>query len=401
MTRKKNSLKRKPSDLTAPVFFALIFLLLSNGRSGRMAAKECGPGLFSQAASPETFPVPRIPFSPPNYVCYRSSAPLKIDGNLDERDWRRAPWTEDFVDIEGEARPKPRLRTRVKLLWDDDYLYVGAELEEKDIWATLTERDSIIYQDNDFEVFIDPDGDSHGYYELEINALGTVWDLLLVRPYRDGGPAVHAWDIKGLKAAVKVNGTINRPGDRDKNWLVELAFPWEVLKECSGDKKLKPEGGDQWRINFSRVEYRVNVRDGRYEKAKDPATGRPLAEENWVWAPTGLINIHYPEMWGYVQFSGKRAGEGRENFELTLEQDASWILRQIYYKQRDFYSRQGRYAESVEELGLKEQRLEGYPWPPLIRTTWELWEARWPRDDGKIILCIRQDGRLWKIVPNS
>lgn len=401
MTGKKNSLERKPSNLAVPVFFAFIFLLLSNGRSGRMAAKECGPGLFTQAASPETFPVPRIPFSPPNYVCYRCSTPLKIDGNLDERDWRRAPWTEDFVGIEGEDRPKPRLRTRVKLLWDDDYLYVGAELEEKDIWATLTERDSIIYQDNDFEVFIDPDGDSHGYYELEINALGTVWDLLLVRPYRDGGPAVHAWDIKGLKTAVKVNGTINRPGDRDKSWLVEIAFPWEVLKECSGDKKLKPEGGDQWRINFSRVEYRVNVRDGRYEKAKDPTTGRPLAEENWVWAPTGLINIHYPEMWGYVQFSGKRAGEGRENFELTLEQDASWVLRQIYYKQRDFYSRHGRYAESVEELGLREQRLEGYPWPPLIKTTWELWEARWPRDDGKIILCIRQDGRLWKVVPNS
>ncbi|MGQ9578872.1 MAG: carbohydrate-binding family 9-like protein [Candidatus Aminicenantales bacterium] len=366
-----------------------------------MVAKECGPGLLTQAASLETFPVPRISFSPPNYVCYRCSAPLKIDGNLDERDWRRARWTEDFVDIEGEDRPKPRLRTRVKLLWDDDYLYVGAELEEKDIWATLTERDSIIYQDNDFEVFIDPDGDSHEYYELEINALGTVWDLLLVRPYRDGGPAVHAWDIKGLKKAVKVNGTLNRPGDRDKNWLVELAFPWEVLKECSGDKKLKPESGDQWRINFSRVQYRVNVRDGRYEKAKDPTTGRPLAEENWVWAPTGLINIHYPEMWGYVQFSGKRAGEGRENFELTLEQDASWVLRQIYYKQRDFYSRHGRYAESVEELGLRMQRLEGYPWPPLIRTTWELWEVRWPRDDGKIILCIRQDGRLWKIFPNS
>ena len=59
----------------------------------------------------------------------------------------------------------------------------------------MTERDSVIFRDNDFEVFIDPDGDTHAYYELEINALGTVWDLLLLKPYRDGGPAINGWDI--------------------------------------------------------------------------------------------------------------------------------------------------------------------------------------------------------------
>ena len=81
-----------------------------------------------------------------------------------------------------------------KMLWDDDYFYIGAYIEEPNVWATLTKRDSIIFQDNDFEIFIDPDGDSHNYYELEMNALNTVWDLFLVKPYRDGGPALHAWD---------------------------------------------------------------------------------------------------------------------------------------------------------------------------------------------------------------
>ena len=51
---------------------------------------------------------------------------------------------------------------------------------------TLTEHDSVIFQDNDFEVFIDPDGDNHNYYEIEINALNTEWDLRLPKPYRDG-----------------------------------------------------------------------------------------------------------------------------------------------------------------------------------------------------------------------
>ena len=108
----------------------------------------------------------------------------------------------DFVDIEGSLKPKPRHRTRMKMLWDDEYFYVGAEMEDPHVWATLTEKNSFVFNDPDFEVFIDPDGDSHLYTEIELNAFNTVWDLLLVRPYRDGGPAIHAWDIPGLRTAV-------------------------------------------------------------------------------------------------------------------------------------------------------------------------------------------------------
>ena len=89
------------------------------------------------------------------------------------------------------------------MLWDDSRFYVSAMLEEPHVWGTLVERDSVIYHDNDFELFIDPDGDTHEYYELEINALGTEWDLLLVKPYRDGGPAVHEWDIAGLETRLR------------------------------------------------------------------------------------------------------------------------------------------------------------------------------------------------------
>src|SRR5262249_1329826 len=141
---------------------------------------------------------------PEGYVCYRAIEPFEIDGNLDKPAWRNTSWTGDFVDIEGEIRPLPRFRTRVKMLWDDAYFYIGAELEEAHVWATLTEHDSVIFQDNDFEVFIDPDGDNHNYYEIEINALNTVWDLRLVKPYRDGGPALNSWEIPGLKTAIHI-----------------------------------------------------------------------------------------------------------------------------------------------------------------------------------------------------
>jgi len=215
-----------------------------------------------QVLPPTPVPEPKTDFAPFEYVCRRAAGPIAVDGRLDERAWQDADWTEVFGDIEGPAKPAPRYRTRAQMLWDDRYLYIGAYLEEPHVWATLTARDSIIFQDNDFEVFIDPDGDSHAYYELEMNALNTVWDLLLVKPYRDGGPAVHSWDIQGLLTAVRVMGTLNDPSDRDKAWTVEIALPFAVLRECIPGKPERPAPGEQWRVNFSRVEYQVETVGG-------------------------------------------------------------------------------------------------------------------------------------------
>src|SRR2546421_339538 len=80
--------------------------------------------------------------------------------------------------------------------------FVAAELDEPHVCATLTEHASVIVHDNDFEVVLDPDGDNHLYAELELNAHNTAWDLLLTKPYKDGGKAVNAWEITGLKTAV-------------------------------------------------------------------------------------------------------------------------------------------------------------------------------------------------------
>ena len=106
-----------------------------------------------------------------SYLCHKVSQPFELNGRLDKSPWTQAEWTEDFVDIEGDVKPKPRFRTRAKMLWDNEYLYIGAELEEPDVWANLTVRDSVIFQDNDFEIFIDPNGDNHLYAEFEMNAL--------------------------------------------------------------------------------------------------------------------------------------------------------------------------------------------------------------------------------------
>ncbi len=234
-----------------------------------------------------------------DYLCHRAPRPIVIDGKLTDPAWRRAPWTDLFVDIQGDAKPKPRFRTRVKMLWDDQYFYIAARLEEPHVWATLTAHDAVIFHDNDFEVFLDPDGDTLRYFEFEINALNTGWDLFLPKPYKDGGKADNSWEIPGLKTAVQILGTLNNPSDKDTGWSVEIAFPWSGFAH-QGYRAPPPKAGEEWRVNFSRVEWQHRIVDGRYEKI--PKT----PEDNWVWSPQGVINMHVPEKWGRVRFAGGR-----------------------------------------------------------------------------------------------
>jgi hypothetical protein len=273
------------------------------------------------------------------------------------------------------------------MLWDSTYFYVAAEMEEPHVWATLTSRDAVIYYDNDFEVFIDPDSDTHEYYELEINAFGTEWDLFLVKPYRDGGPALNAWDIQGLQTAVFVDGTLNDPSDTDHGWSVEIAIPWAVLAEAA-NRDVPPNGGDQWRVNFSRVQWKTAVTEGSYAKETDPQSGKTLPEDNWVWSPQGLIAMHYPEMWGIVQFSIATAGSAAEEFVPRVEDEARWLLRQVYYKEHAWFAAHGTFTDDAVALGVPSS-----PFNVQIAATRSLFDA-WVVVEGKE-MHIRPDGRIW------
>lgn len=355
-----------------------------------VAAGCAAEGESAEERAPSRAP---LPFNPRTYVSYRTADPLQIDGTLNEAAWHEAAWTTPFVDIVGPSKPAPRFRTRAKMLWNDTYFYVAVTLEEPDVWATLTQRDTVIFYDNDFEVFIDPDGDTHAYYELEINALETIWDLMLLTPYRDGGPAIDGWDIRGLKAGVQINGTLNRPGDTDSSWTVELALPWSMLEEAASHDG-PPRDGEQWRVNFSRVQWQTVVDEGRYKKKTDPATGEPMAEDNWVWSPQGVVNMHLPERWGYVQFSKVVAGEGDEAFAPDPNERVKWALRTLYYSQRRYREANGRYASRLNALKAGTISVEGLPFEPAMETTQTLYEITAPGFDGAT-LHIRQDSKTW------
>jgi hypothetical protein len=322
------------------------------------------------------------------YLCYRAATPLSIDGTMTDPAWQDALWTETFVDIEGDLKPRPPFATRVKMLWDDDYFYIGAQMEEPHVWATLTEHDSVIFMDNDFEVFIDPDADNHEYYEIEINALNTVWDLRLVKPYRDGGPALNEWHVPGMRTAVHIDGTLNDPGDIDRGWSVEFAIPWDVLREYA-NRPAPPLNGHQWRVNFSRVEWDVEIVDGNYCKIPD----RP--EHNWVWSPQGVIDMHRPEKWGIVQFTTEAPGTATFSPDPSLE--ARDFLMRVYHAQHEFKKLNGGWATSLEDLSLEVPLVSNAVEPPRLVASETDFEASVLvyGNENQSRIFVRSDSRLW------
>ncbi len=246
-----------------------------------------------------------------NYHCPRVAGSLKLDGFITDPAWETVLWTDDFQDITGDPALKPRFRTRAKMAWDDTYFYVAAEMEEPHVWGTITKQNEIMFNDNDFEVFIDPDGDSNNYYEFEMNALGTIWELSLPVPYSEGGVPILGGNLPGLIRKVGVKGNLNDPTTIDEGWCVEMAFPWKELAKYNPGRATPPDPGDMWKVNFSRVQWKHEVVNGEYVRI--PPHGTDLCsglnpedqqhpENNWVWSPQGAVNMHIPAHWGEVVF---------------------------------------------------------------------------------------------------
>ena len=267
-----------------------------------------------------------------DYTCYRTRSPLIVDGSLTESGWAKAPKSPRFVDmVTGDPA---FFDTRAAVLWDDDNLYIGFWVEEPFVDAKLKERDSLIFMENDVEVFIDG-GDC--YYEFEINALNTVYEVFFIwqDAYQRGGRfdvpefdlisrkalsfggnydrsgwnfwrgthprgvrwAFTDWDFPGARSAVYVNGVINNRAVVDQGWTVELAFPWSGMKWLANGRSLPPSDGDVWNIFF-----------GRFEKLEVART-LPQPQPAWCWNKHGTLDTHMPEKFTRVQFSNQYVDE--------------------------------------------------------------------------------------------
>jgi hypothetical protein len=307
-----------------------------------------------------SLPDPR-PFTPPrHYLCLQSAGGIVIDGHFTEADWKKAIWSETFIDIRapyGSSVPLPM--TKFKMLWGENYLYVAVIVSEYNIRAKETQRDNPESVDFDLEIYIDANGDNQQYNMLKINAFNALQSLVYNRPPKDGGTA-KLWPIQGLEHAVFVEGTINKPGDRDKSWQVEMAIPLAAPAILGGVSK-QPANGDTWRINFARVEWRgplvLSTERPNYTPEQLIRMQKLI---RGCWSPQGVVNMHRPETWGFVQFYQQPAGYPA-SFEPDPTEWARHALHKILYAQKWYHTNSGGYTDSLDILGLDKT-------PPMFAT---------------------------------
>lgn len=278
--------------------------------------------LMGETSNEEILPpissLPCESFEIPHYQARRTAIAPEIDGFLEEEAWKSSGKSAAFRDLV-HGTPT-QFDTRAAVLWDDEYLYVGFWVEEPDVRATLTNRDDQIWRDNDVELFI---AGSDAYYELEINAFATIYEVLFfweesfhkkgydtmeifdrgvprVKSFNGVGYKNHPrgkrigfwnWDLTGLQHAVQVNGTLNDDSDHDNGWTVEVAIPWSGLEFLAkGDgRSLPPKDGDIWRMDFS-----------RFNTYKAPPGSKDSG--GWAWSPHGVWDSHVPECFVFVEF---------------------------------------------------------------------------------------------------
>lgn len=218
----------------------------------------------------------------PLYTCWKAAHPPAIDGKGDEVVWQEASPVElvDVSSLSGD-RYHPR-RTEVRMLWDAQHFYFYFSAADPDVWSTYNQRDMQLYEEEVVEIFIDPDGDGQNYAEVELNPLNAVLDLLLSKPWSQGGKGYDAWN-PALRSAVQVSGTLGNAADVDQGWSAEIALPWadlvSPLADVPGGMRLPPS-----RVTSGAS---TSTASSRYGRAGPATRYRPAPGRRWA----GLISM--------------------------------------------------------------------------------------------------------------
>jgi len=261
----------------------------------------------------------------PHYTAKKISESIIVDGHIDKPIWQKAQWSDRFVDM---VTGDPGIyNTQSAMLWNDTHLYIAFDAEEPFVEALQTERDSIVFLENDLEVLIDG-GDC--YYELEVNAANTIYEVFFIwkDAYQKGGKfdtaqfdvySDHAYtfggdydrtgasfwkgthprgirwaftdyDLPGLQTAVRIDGTLNDNRDIDNGWSLEIAIPWSSLNILSHGRSIPPTHGDIWKMLLGRFQKLIL---GGQEVQPHPAM---------VMSSHGVYDTHMPEQWSAIQF---------------------------------------------------------------------------------------------------
>lgn len=403
-----------------------------------VSASAASPVSTSPSTLPPSLQWTRWPApSSPVLAARRTATPPVVDGTPNEAVWRSAAWSTAFMDmVDGSL---PWLRTEVALLWDATALYVAVRMEEPWLEARIAERDGPVYRDPDFELFI---AGKHAYWELEVNARNTLYDVFWI--WRDaldapGGsaapppsPAASGFDparwnaaqrqvmllsgigehrhprgeragfidenLRGVTVAVSATGTLNDNSDTDTGWTVEMAIPWDALRDLGADVALPPSLDTVLSMNLSRFVSR---------NAQGVALP-PLRPAAWTLTRHGVFDSHVPERFAQVVFTEavSNALPTREELRAVLQAHLSAADRVVLGADAEaFLSKHAAFvarvvAEAPWKDKLTPELVRAYVLPPRVTgEPLEAWQEVLRAELLPVLAGSSADGVSSSVVP--
>lgn len=235
-------------------------------------------GLIAEGLGAEPASLPALP----SYLCHRIDRELALSGKVDDPLWQKA----EVMQLRNPADGRPaRYRTTARMLYNDQYLYIAFQCEDEYVWGTHTERDAPIYEEECVEAFLCPSGKVRQYYEINVSPRNTVFDAFIINGRPEGGARSNfrTWKdytCDGLVTKVHINGKLGVSGAR--GWMAEFAIPFDSI---IGADRLRPQAGDEWRMNLFRID-----------------TPKSKNMEFYSWSPTGANDYHRPWRFGWLRF---------------------------------------------------------------------------------------------------
>lgn len=210
-----------------------------------------------------------------------TAVPPVIDGIESDPVWQQiTPVTLKDNRSENETQ-KSALQTEVKACYDEKTLYFFFLCDDPDIWTSFTQRDEHLWENEAVELFIDVDDEPETYVEIEVSPANVLFDSYIVDTLNIDVPKTALFNLKGIKTAVAVSGTLNQRDDVDDYWTVEIAIPFADL---ANENVQQVTTATEIRINF----YRLDENQG-------------MERMSYAWSPTGG-RFHKPSYFGKLTF---------------------------------------------------------------------------------------------------
>ncbi len=234
----------------------------------RMSAAEAGEDVLTTAIPLEITDTLRASyqlFVPPVATARRfHSGEIAIDGNVTDVLWEGATPVTGFTKPDGSPAEH---QTTVRFLWDDDYLYVAAKMEEPNPAGMRAQAGGDIpltWDDDDFELFFDVTKTESTYSRLFQNMAGTRFNS---RPRNE--PEEGRYFTSTYESGIEIG---------EDYWSIEMQIPWDEMRAPG-----TPEPGDTWHINI-----------GRHRQQSETAQSQ--------WSAIGGAGLYDPTKYGVLRF---------------------------------------------------------------------------------------------------